>query len=70
MNLLRRSLIRNKSSFPITFNRSFALLTQEVPQLGESITEGAIAEWCKEIGEAIEADDVVGKLKLLMINYY
>jgi pyruvate/2-oxoglutarate dehydrogenase complex dihydrolipoamide acyltransferase (E2) component len=36
-----------------------AVVTEVVPALGESITEGAIASWTKAIGEKVAVDDVV-----------
>jgi len=39
--------------------RYLSILTENVPALGESITEGAIAEWVKTVGEAVAVDDVV-----------
>ena len=37
----------------------FERFTEIVPALGESITEGSIASWAKNIGEKVEVDDVV-----------
>eukprot|EP01033_Poteriospumella_lacustris_P006547 gene6547-4720_t len=34
-------------------------LTEVVPALGESITEGTIAKWAKAEGDNVNADDVV-----------
>mmetsp|Transcript_7195 Transcript_7195/g.11967 ORF Transcript_7195/g.11967 Transcript_7195/m.11967 type:complete len:229 (+) Transcript_7195:222-908(+) len=34
-------------------------LVELVPALGESITEGEIASWCKDIGDPVAIDDVV-----------
>src|SRR5690606_11322229 len=30
-----------------------------VPQMGESVTEGVIAQWLKKVGEAVAADESV-----------
>ena len=42
-----------------TLSRNFAVVTENVPILGESITEGAIAAWEKNVGEGVGIDDVV-----------
>ena len=34
-------------------------IVEVVPALGESITEGAIASWEKNVGDRVEVDDVV-----------
>lgn len=38
---------------------SYRLVTEVVPPLGESITEGTIAKWMKKEGDSVNADDVV-----------
>ena len=38
---------------------SLAKVVENVPALGESITEGAIYTWAKQVGEAVAVDDVV-----------
>ena len=50
----------------LSLNRSFyksiiakEKITELVPALGESITEGSIAKWSKNIGDKIEVDDVI-----------
>jgi len=30
-----------------------------MPQMGESVTEGTILEWRKEVGDAVEADETL-----------
>src|SRR6187551_641641 len=35
----------------------------EVPALGESITEGTLAEWLKKPGEAVAADEAIASLE-------
>src|SRR6185503_1186521 len=35
----------------------------EVPALGESITEGTLAEWLKKPGEAVAADEPIASLE-------
>ena len=39
--------------------RWFADVTQDVPNMGDSITEGTIIEWAKEAGDYVSMDDVV-----------
>lgn len=34
-------------------------MTEIVPALGESITEGSIAKWMKNVGDAVNVEDVV-----------
>jgi hypothetical protein len=38
---------------------AYRLVTEVVPPLGESITEGTIAKWMKMEGDSVNADDVV-----------
>jgi biotin carboxyl carrier protein len=35
------------------------LVTESVPALGESITEGSIASWTKAVGDKVAVDDVI-----------
>src|SRR5438128_3699449 len=35
----------------------------EVPALGESITEGTLAQWLKKPGEAVAADEAIASLE-------
>lgn len=37
----------------------YAVLTQVVPALGESITEGTVAKWAREVGDKVDIDDVI-----------
>ncbi|CAK4649729.1 hypothetical protein LEN26_011182 [Aphanomyces euteiches] len=39
--------------------RSFASVDVPVPSMGDSISEGTVVEWVKNIGDHVEADDVV-----------
>ena len=36
----------------------------EVPALGESITEGTLAQWLKKPGEAVAADEAIASLEI------
>ncbi len=38
---------------------SFRKITEVVPPLGESITEGSISKWMKSVGDKVNVDDVV-----------
>ena len=38
---------------------SLAKIVENVPALGESITEGTIASWAKKVGDKVNADDVI-----------
>ena len=40
----------------------------QVPALGESITEGTLAEWLKKPGDAIEADEPIASLETDKVN--
>src|SRR5438445_9583361 len=35
----------------------------KVPALGESITEGTLAQWLKKLGEAVKADEPIASLE-------
>ena len=39
--------------------RNFSVIVENVPALGESITEGEISEWSKAVGEAVAVDDCI-----------
>jgi hypothetical protein len=70
MQRLIRVGIRTRSGLPV-FGRGissssmlrFAVITENVPALGESITEGALASWTKEVGESVQVDDVVAVIE-------
>ena len=34
-----------------------------MPKMGESITEGTILEWRKQVGESIETDEILKFIK-------
>eukprot|EP01031_Cornospumella_fuschlensis_P025026 gene25026-30230_t len=38
---------------------SFVKMVENVPALGESITEGTIASWAKKVGDKVNVDDVI-----------
>lgn len=46
----------------------FKLVVENVPLLGESITEGTIAEWVKSEGDFVAADDVVAIIETDKVN--
>ena len=35
------------------------MIVEKVPVLGESITEGSVSSWSKQVGERVEVDDVI-----------
>src|SRR5688500_19255451 len=35
----------------------------QVPALGESITEGTVAQWLKKVGDAVAADEPIASLE-------
>ncbi|KAF0689687.1 hypothetical protein As57867_018806, partial [Aphanomyces stellatus] len=39
--------------------RNFASIDVPVPSMGDSISEGTVVEWVKNVGDRVEADDVV-----------
>ena len=41
------------------FRRCFATETAKVPSLGDSITEGTIVKWSKNVGDTVEQDEVI-----------
>ena len=59
--------LTSSSSLPtsvfLPLSRCFSSFTIVVPSLGDSITEGSIAELTKGAGEAVDADDVVARLE-------
>jgi len=57
-NLLRKGLNSNRLCL-----RQFAIKTQVVPNMGDSITEGTVVEWSKKVGEAVNADDIVALIE-------
>jgi hypothetical protein len=59
--LIRKSypLFAAKSSFYHASQVCRNLLVESVPALGESITEGTIAKWAKNIGDKVQVDDVI-----------
>ncbi len=59
LRLVRRRILRPS----LIIGRHMAVLTENVPALGESITEGALAEWIKNVGESVEVDDVIAMVE-------
>jgi hypothetical protein len=60
---MRRALMLGRT---LSSTRSFhsslysaRIVVEKVPALGESITEGSIASWAKEVGDAVAVDDVI-----------
>merc|ERR1719173_185685 len=66
INLQRgsRNLLRHGSRIQPSLNgsnalRQFVIKVQEVPGLGDSITEGVVVEWSKNVGDYAAVDDIV-----------
>jgi len=51
-----------KSPFAVS-HRGMAAVTQEVPNMGDSITEGTIAGWSKAVGEYVQIDEVLAEIE-------
>jgi len=47
------------SPFHLNLNRSFAVSTENLESLGDSITSAVVVSWAKEPGDAIKEDDVI-----------
>jgi len=47
----------------LSLQRRFAVMTQVVPLIGDSITEGTVIEWNKQVGEAVKVDDIVARIE-------
>ena len=50
--------VRTRASMRATPIRAMSAVTQNVPEMGDSITEGTIAGWSKAVGEYCELDEV------------
>jgi hypothetical protein len=67
--IIARTLAHSKifsTSYNYQLTRTFkkniisqAKIIENVPVLGESITEGSIASWSKNIGDSVAVDDVI-----------
>lgn len=53
---------RNNTLFNSTTTRFFAT-KQNVPTMGDSISEGVLLEMVKNVGEFVEADEVVARIE-------
>ncbi|RHY06684.1 hypothetical protein DYB25_000102 [Aphanomyces astaci] len=51
--------LNNRAKFCVAQIRSFASVDIPVPSMGDSISEGTVVEWVKNVGDHVEADDVV-----------
>jgi len=49
------------------FNTTFAIrnfgVVQDVPTMGDSITEGVVESYVKNVGEFVKADEVVARIE-------
>uniref|UniRef100_A0A6A7FWR6 Dihydrolipoyllysine-residue succinyltransferase component of 2-oxoglutarate dehydrogenase complex, mitochondrial n=1 Tax=Hirondellea gigas TaxID=1518452 RepID=A0A6A7FWR6_9CRUS len=50
---------QNSSPFPLNSYRHFASVVLNVPQMGDSVTEGTIIQFQKKVGDYAEVDDIV-----------
>ena len=50
-------------SSPFRANRLFSVTTINVPNMGDSITEGTLVEWTKNVGDVCQIDDVVAVIE-------
>ena len=62
--LLTNNIVSHSSNYKISRNISKsswmqARIVEVVPALGESITEGSIASWNKNVGDHVAIDDVI-----------
>merc|ERR1719499_2212147 len=57
--MLRLGFRRAPKCLNVTQWRSFVIKVQNVPGLGDSITEGVVVEWSKAVGDFAAVDDVV-----------
>lgn len=48
---------------PFRSNRLFSVTTINVPNMGDSISEGTLVEWTKNIGDLCQVDDVVAVIE-------
>lgn len=51
------------SFFVATQSRGFAAKLQEVPSMGDSISEGVVQEFVVAPGQAVKADDIIAKIE-------
>jgi len=57
--IIRKSVQPSRLSLP----RRFVAKVQNVPSMGDSITEGTVVEWSKKVGEAVKVDDIVALIE-------
>ncbi|KAJ1984238.1 2-oxoglutarate dehydrogenase complex E2 component [Dimargaris verticillata] len=53
----------HKTLLPITAKRFYADKVVQVPQMAESITEGTLKQWVKQVGEFVKQDDEVATIE-------
>merc|ERR1719189_516074 len=58
-------VIRNNPFYlsPFRSQRLFSVTTVNVPNMGDSITEGTLVEWTKNVGDLCQVDDVVAVIE-------
>jgi 2-oxoglutarate dehydrogenase E2 component (dihydrolipoamide succinyltransferase) len=50
-------------SFPIQHFRSYADRIVKVPDMAESITEGTLKQWSKQVGDYVEQDEEIATIE-------
>merc|ERR1719229_1365141 len=62
---MNHRLSRNNPFYvsPFRSNRLFSVTTINVPNMGDSISEGTLVEWTKNIGDLCAVDDVVAVIE-------
>merc|ERR1719361_2647899 len=58
-SIIQPTFSRIWSPYNAAFLRQFATKVQNCPNMGDSITEGVIVEWSKNVGEFCAVDDIV-----------
>ena len=72
--MVRRSHVKNRMCgrmarnnpfyiSPFRSNRLFSVTTVNVPNMGDSITEGTLVEWTKNVGDMCQVDDVIAVIE-------
>lgn len=62
MNQMGTTRISHNSLFA-TPARFFAASTQQVPTMGDSISEGVIEAYVKNVGEFVQADEIIARIE-------
>merc|ERR1719242_1282933 len=62
---MNHRIVRNNPFYisPFRSNRLFSVTTVNVPNMGDSITEGTLVEWTKNVGDLCQVDDVIAVIE-------